>query len=125
MRLSPAEHLYDLRAFWNDVKTKRPRERLKERLAKATWIYGAGSYGQRIFKLLKTAGIPCLGFVDRQANNHSFLQELEIPVRSPDAFSIEEAREHTLVIGLMNPNVSIGVLKDWARNFPFFDVIEP
>src|SRR5262249_12559544 len=46
-------------------------------------------------------------------------------VRSPDAFSIEEAQKHTLVIGIMNPTVSIGEAKDWARNFPFADVIEP
>ena len=60
MRVSPKEHLYELRAFWNDVKVKRSREHLKEKLAKPVWIYGAGGYGRPILRGIDKFDVPLM-----------------------------------------------------------------
>ena len=90
---------------------------------RGAWIHGAGSFGRGVAKILATAGIPVLGFIDRRGPNLVMVDGLR--VLHPDALEDQDVSGATHFHGLMNDATPSAEISDWAAGRGFDHLLFP
>jgi hypothetical protein len=99
------------------ITADRSAERLHAEMAKGSWIYGAGNYGQRVAGLMRAKGLPCLGFIDQRGATLGTVAGL--PAYSPATFPAELAKGRCCVVGVFNEAVEADDILAFTDTLPF------
>ncbi len=100
---------------------QRSGARLREKLGLGAYIYGAGSFGRRVLRLLNAQGFTCHGMIDRRAGPD--LQAINgTPVIHPAALTPAMCQNRVFILGIFNPFDDMGEIVTAFRNHGFADI---
>lgn len=103
-----------------EVSRSWPANRVVEKVAAGSWIYGAGNYGRQIAAAMAKRNLPCLGFIDQRGS--AMARGDGLPVLQPSEFTSSMAAGKTCLICVFNPQAWAPDILPWAKGQGFGNI---